>query len=65
MTTNAPSLSERDLLALTRIGKIWVCGSYLEDETMKRYRELGLVTLIGDRISLTEAGKQAIRSANL
>lgn len=63
MTTDAPSLSERDLLALTRIGKIWVCTSYWEDETIKRYCELGLMTRIGDRITLTEAGKDAVRCA--
>jgi hypothetical protein len=63
MTTGTSSLPERELLALTRIGKIWVCASYWEDEAIKRYRELGLVTPIGDRISLTGAGKQAVRCA--
>ena len=63
MTTDAPSLSERDLLALAQIGKILVCASYWEDETIKRYREDGLVTRIGDRITLAEGGKQAIRHA--
>jgi hypothetical protein len=43
VTTGTSSLPERELLALTRIGKIWVCASYWEDESVKRYRELGLV----------------------
>ena len=58
MVTKPPSLSSHELRALRTIAEVWVSADFWEDETIKRYRELGLVTRIGDRITLTVAGKQ-------
>jgi hypothetical protein len=57
----ALSLSPADLRALKLIGEVWVCASYWQDEIIKRYRALGLVTSDGERLCLTEAGQATIR----
>jgi hypothetical protein len=56
---NDTILSAHDLWALEIIGKTWVCASYWEDETIRRYRTLGLLSCDGSQIRLTEAGKRA------
>jgi hypothetical protein len=37
-----------------------VSVDYWEDTTVRLYRQFGLVTLLDDRIVLTEAGKRAL-----
>jgi hypothetical protein len=41
------------------IAQVWVSASYWEDETIRRYRQLGLVSNNGARLRLTEAGQRA------
>lgn len=54
-----PALSERELSALKTIGRRYIGVDFWEDETIERYRRLGLVTLRGKRIILTAAGRRA------
>jgi hypothetical protein len=53
------SLARDDLRNLRLIGRVWVCASYWEDETVQRYQRLGLVWRDANRIHLTEAGRRA------
>lgn len=65
MAAKPSSLSSRELRALQTIAETWVSADFWEDETIKRYRELGLVTCIADRIALTEAGQQVVSAVCL
>jgi hypothetical protein len=52
-------LSALELNGLRSIALNFVSSSYWEDETIKRYRALGLVSCEGARIHLTEGGTHA------
>ena len=56
------SLSASELRALRFLVTAEVGMDYWEDETIRLYRSLGLVCSDGLRITLTEAGMQALAS---
>lgn len=56
-------LSQQEVRALRSIERYCIGWDYWEDETVRKYRALGLVRLSGDRIVLTDAGWQVVAAA--
>lgn len=58
-------LSAPELSGLRAIPNRFVSADYWEDETVQRYRALGLVWSDGDQIHISEAGRLACANQNL
>ena len=62
MAKSRDSLSILDLHHLKALDRYFMSDCYWEDDIIRRFRELGLVSRDGGRIVLTDAGRQAQRT---